>query len=135
MQNLLLNKFQKTFFLISHTVPRAPILAHQLGSNIIPLIFRGSSRSSACAMTHCAASAGSREFPTRAVALRKQLPEPVFGQIKQARGFRQFLMRGLDKVKREWAVICTVHNILKLAQGRSLSAAGPMTQKARLAAA
>jgi transposase len=47
--------------------------------------------------------------------LRKQIVEPVFGQIKHARGFRQFLLRGLDKVKAEWAMICTVHNILKLA--------------------
>jgi transposase len=47
--------------------------------------------------------------------LRKQIVEPVFGQIKQARGFRQFLLRGLDKVRAEWAMICTVHNILKLA--------------------
>lgn len=46
--------------------------------------------------------------------LRKQVVEPVFGQIKQARGFRQFLMRGIDKVKGERALICTVHNILKL---------------------
>jgi transposase len=76
--------------------------------------------------------AGGHSSPYR---LRKQLPEPVFGQIKQARGFRQFLMRGLEKVKAEWALICTVHNILKLAQGRSLSAAKLMGQKARLAAA
>ena len=48
--------------------------------------------------------------------LRKQLPEPVFGQIKQARGFRQFLLRGLEKVNGEWAMICTAHNILKLAK-------------------
>jgi len=48
--------------------------------------------------------------------LRKQLPEPVFGQIKQARGFRQFLLRGIEKVKAEWAMICTAHNILKLAK-------------------
>ena len=48
--------------------------------------------------------------------LRKQVVEPVFGQIKQARGFRQFLLRGLDQVRGEWAVICTVHNLLKLAQ-------------------
>lgn len=46
--------------------------------------------------------------------LRKQTVEPVFGQIKQARGFRQFLMRGLTKVSGEWAMICTAHNILKL---------------------
>jgi transposase len=46
--------------------------------------------------------------------LRKELPEPVFGQIKQARGFRQFLFRGLEKVSREWKVICTGHNLLKL---------------------
>jgi len=48
--------------------------------------------------------------------LRKQVVEPVFGQIKQARGFRQFLLRGLEKVKAEWAMICTAHNILKLAK-------------------
>jgi len=47
--------------------------------------------------------------------LRKQTVEPVFGQIKQARGFRQFLLRGLDKVKAEWVLVCTVHNLLKLA--------------------
>jgi len=47
--------------------------------------------------------------------LRKQLPEPVFGQIKHVRGFRQFLLRGLDKVKDEWAMLCTAHNLLKLA--------------------
>jgi transposase len=46
--------------------------------------------------------------------LRKELPEPVFGQIKQVRGFRQFLLRGLDKVSVEWKVICTGHNLLKL---------------------
>src|SRR6267154_1837149 len=39
--------------------------------------------------------------------------EPVFGQIKQARGFRQFLLRGLEKVRGEWALICMTHNILK----------------------
>lgn len=46
--------------------------------------------------------------------LRKQLPEPVFGQIKQARGFRQFLLRGLEKVKNEWGLVCIAHNITKL---------------------
>jgi Transposase DDE domain len=47
--------------------------------------------------------------------LRKQVVEPVFGQIKQARGFRQFLLRGLGKVRHEWALICTAHNLAKLA--------------------
>jgi transposase len=46
--------------------------------------------------------------------LRKHTAEPVFGQIKQPRGFRQFLLRGLNQVKGEWAMICTAHNILKL---------------------
>ena len=46
--------------------------------------------------------------------LRKQTVEPVFGQIKQARGFRQLLLRGLDKVKQEWVLVCTAHNLLKL---------------------
>jgi len=48
--------------------------------------------------------------------LRKQVVEPVFGQIKQARGFRQLLLRGLDNVRGEWALICTAHNLLKLAR-------------------
>ena len=46
--------------------------------------------------------------------LRGQTVEPVFGQQKAARGFRQFLLRGLDKVRSEWAMICTVHNLHKL---------------------
>ncbi len=46
--------------------------------------------------------------------LRKVLSEPVFGQIKQARGFRQFLLRGREKVSGEWQLICTGHNVLKL---------------------
>ncbi len=47
-------------------------------------------------------------------AARKTMAEPVFGQIKQARGFRQFLLRGLVKVRGEWALVCLTHNILKL---------------------
>jgi hypothetical protein len=50
----------------------------------------------------------------RIYAMRKAIVEPVFGQIKQARGFRQFLLRGLEKVQREWALVCLTHNILKL---------------------
>jgi len=48
--------------------------------------------------------------------LRKQIVEPVFGQIKQAPGFRQFLLRGIVKVSAEWALICTAHNLVKLAK-------------------
>ena len=48
--------------------------------------------------------------------------EPVFGQIKQGRGFRQFLLRGLEKVNREWLLICTGYNLLKLFR---FGAAGP----------
>jgi transposase len=47
-------------------------------------------------------------------AARKAIVEPVFGQIKQARGFRQFLLRGIEKVRGEWAMVCLTHNILKL---------------------
>ncbi len=47
-------------------------------------------------------------------AARKGIVEPVIGQIKQARGFRQFLLRGLEQVQGEWSLVCTTHNILKL---------------------
>lgn len=47
-------------------------------------------------------------------AWRQILPEPVFGQIKHGRDFRQFLRRGLQRVGQEWSLICTVHNLLKL---------------------
>jgi len=47
-------------------------------------------------------------------AKRKEVSEPVFGQIKHVRGFRQFLLRGVDKVCGEWDLICLGHNVLKL---------------------
>jgi transposase len=50
--------------------------------------------------------------------LRKQIVEPVFGQIKQGRGFRQFLLRGENNVGGEWSLLCTAHNLLKLAAAR-----------------
>lgn len=53
-------------------------------------------------------------------AKRKTIVEPVFGQIKQARGFRQFLLRGITKVKGEWSLICTTHNLLKLWRNTAL---------------
>jgi hypothetical protein len=39
--------------------------------------------------------------------------EPVFWQIKHARGFRQFLLRGVAKVRGEWTLVCLTHNVLK----------------------
>ena len=57
---------------------------------------------------------GGFETPYR---LRKQIVEAVFGQIKQARGFRQFLLRGVENVRAEWAMICLAHNLCKLFKG------------------
>jgi transposase len=72
--------------------------------------------------------AGGHDSPYR---LRKQLPEPVFGQIKQARGFRQFLLRGIEKVQAEWSIVCSAHNLLKLTQGRILSVTRSTALEAR----
>ncbi len=47
-------------------------------------------------------------------ARRKAIVEPVFGQIKEARGFRRFSFRGLEKVAAEWDLVCLTHNLLKL---------------------
>lgn len=47
-------------------------------------------------------------------AARKHTVESVFGQIKQIRGFRKFLVRGLDLVSAEWKLICLTHNLLKI---------------------
>ena len=59
-----------------------------------------------------------RKLLTKAAAAvyarRKAIVEPVIGQIKHARGFRQFLLRGIENVQGEWALVCTTHNILKL---------------------
>jgi transposase len=53
--------------------------------------------------------------------MRKAIVEPVFGQIKERRGFRRFLLRGLQKVRAEWKLICLTHNLLKLFRsGRAL---------------
>ena len=45
---------------------------------------------------------------------RKTTPEPVFGQIKEARSFRRFLLRGMEAVRHEWDLVCATHNLLKL---------------------
>jgi len=46
--------------------------------------------------------------------LRKGVVEPVFGQIKAARGFRRFSLRGLEKIRSEWRLVCLTHNLLKI---------------------
>lgn len=57
-------------------------------------------------------------------ARRKVIVEPVFGQIKEVRGFRRFLLRGLEKIRGEWRLVCLTHNLLKLWRyGRAQSAA------------
>lgn len=47
-------------------------------------------------------------------ARRKVIVEPVLGQIKEARGFRRFLLRGLDRIRGEWCLVCLTHNLLKM---------------------
>jgi transposase len=64
------------------------------------------------AMATCLRRAGRRSR----YRLRKQIVEPVFGHVKAARGFRQFTLRGLEQVRAEWAIVCTAHNLLKLAK-------------------
>jgi transposase len=54
---------------------------------------------------------------------RKSIVEPVFGQIKGARGFVQFSLRGLEKMRGEWAIVCLTHNLLKLFRVQSALAA------------
>jgi transposase len=57
-------------------------------------------------------------------ARRKVIVEPVFGQIKEARGFRRFLLRGLEHIRGEWRLVCLTHNLLKIwRSGRVRSAA------------
>jgi hypothetical protein len=79
---------------------------------------------------HHAPEAEGREAPTTAkermaakvrtpegrvlYARRKVIVEPVFGQSKEARGFRRFLLRGLDNMRGEWCLGCLTHNLLKL---------------------
>lgn len=50
----------------------------------------------------------------REVYKRRKTIEAVFGQIKEARGFRRFSLRGLDRVAAEWDLVCLAHNITKL---------------------
>jgi transposase/IS5 family transposase len=58
----------------------------------------------------------------RIYSRRKVIVEPVFGQIKEARGFRRFSLRGLIKVRREWTLVCLCHNLLKLLTAKPAAA-------------
>jgi len=62
---------------------------------------------------------------------RKTIVEPVFGQIKEARGFRRFSFRGLQKTEAEWTLICLTHNLLKLFRNQTLPASGTKMNHAR----
>lgn len=64
---------------------------------------------------------------------RGAVVEPVFGQIKESRGFRRFLLRGLAKVKAEWMLICLTHNLLKLHRARLKKALNEGADRATLA--
>ena len=66
-------------------------------------------------------------------ALRMKTVEPVLGQIKHGRGFRQFLLRGLERVSSEWRLICTGHNLLKLFRAQSQGLMGLKVQAMALA--
>ncbi len=54
-------------------------------------------------------------------ARRKVIIEPVFGQIKQAMGFRSFLLRSLEKMKGEWKLVCLTHNLIKVFRSGALT--------------
>ena len=58
-------------------------------------------------------------------ARRKSIVEPVFGQIKEARGFRRFLLRGLEHIRGEWRLVCLTHNLLKIWRYGQCSERGP----------
>jgi transposase len=63
----------------------------------------------------------------KSYGLRMKTVEPVLGQIKHCRGFRQFRLRGLEKVRGEWGLICIGHNLLKLFRLREPELSGRQT--------
>jgi transposase len=85
----------------------------QKHSQAVPPCPRGPLRKSATLLERMR-----RKLQTKAgraiYARRKAIVEPVFGQIKQRQGFRQFLLRGIQKVRGEWTLVCMTHNILKV---------------------
>ena len=109
--------------------PHAQLIALQRGNGAAPRAeFRNSATlaaKSGPASPPCAKNQGRRAL--QPLPLKNAAARAVFGQIKQARGFRQFLLRGVEKVANEWGLVCLAHNILKLAQGRTPSLAALAT--------
>ena len=66
---------------------------------------------------------------SRIYAQRKAIVEPVNGQIKEARGLRHFLLRGLEKMDGEWHLIAATQNLLKLFRFRRTQQQGLMAAK------
>lgn len=102
--------------------PDAPRECDRLGTDVYISTSRqrrGNRESSAPGEVHASERQKMREKLATAegkaiYARRKAVVEPVFGQIKEARGFRRFLLRGVEKAQSEWALVCTGHNLLKL---------------------
>ena len=88
-----------------------------------PVVGRGRPASSSTAKERMRAKLGTGGRVVGAVLARwKTIVEPVFGQIKEARGFRRFLLRGLASIRGEWRLVCLTHNLLKIWRyGRMLS--------------
>jgi len=95
---------------------------HCEGRGILPVISPGRERPAEHAATTATKSATAQRMRARLrdpegdrlYRRRKTITEPVFGQIKEARGFRRFLLRGLAKARDEWSLLCLTHNLLEL---------------------
>ena len=85
----------------------------------IPLVPKGRPPKDLTAKQHMARKLRTKKG-RETYAKRKGMIEPVFGQIKQARGFRQFLMRGMENMRGEWRLVCMTHNLLKLFRSRQV---------------
>jgi len=108
--------------------PGAYSLDHALGIKLPPALVAAAAQAVAKATAQEKMRAKLQTGRGRAVyGLRKRVVEPVFGQIKEARGFRQFSLRGLEAAAGEWCLLCLARNLKRLhvlsrAQGRPLPA-------------
>lgn len=98
----------------AHAAQPPPVVARLLAAaGLAPAMDEGAEESAvkAAMRARLASEAGRRAY-----GRRKQTVEPVFGQVKERRGLRRFLLRGLAKVGAEWTLWCLTHNLLKLAR-------------------